>query len=991
MFAVGDFTHTWRLLLVLISITITTQAFSAPAELQLDNELLLDLRLDGEKLGLDVLGYQRGEDFLLSLDELASGLGFPIVVDGAQGSANGWYISEDREFSLNLVNAEVISGDKQWPLADGEAVVFQGGLYVETTALQKWFPLRLVANVRQLYLDIETIEILPIQQRLNRRERVFDRTSGIKEPQHPLQDNPYQLVGPHITKLRTGYSTVRQSPDSDADYGGNFALLSRGDLGWMTSTFALAGQSDDSVTAARLKLERTAFDGPLGLNHIEIGDVDAGGFLGFLLRGGGLREQGGRFDNESVSLEGSQLPDWDVELYQNGQLIMIQTTGQDGRYLFEDVPLLFGENRFELKFFGPFGEIESREEFYFLGAGMLQPGGISYEMAAVRGGRTVFDLNKSVGEAEQDSGIYSGNFTLGLSRNLTAGAGVLSQEKNGKKFESSNVNLGLSVSRVYGSISYLDISGAQNSVGTSLRTRLGDTNLSFGYTRFFDEPGLASSLQRWRTSVGITSSVLGLPIKFEANTQEQLASTVFNAALGTTKSLAGVGQFSSSLWHASLEERIDNITSRTAQTGGQSSFHTVILPWSFRLSASYNFEPETELQEFSADSSLRIDRNLRLDLSVRQNPTRDTTYYGGGINWQLEQVAINARINYDSNERWGGLITLSTALVHKPGTLLPRLDNRASVDSGSVEVHVYQDANGTAQEPHEGVDVTGVQTWRNATTDERGVAYLSRMPAHQQIDIELDESTLVDYELRSKHPGVSIVSRPGSYSVVEFPLVRTAELEGHVNVANTDDKNPVGRALVLLKSSDGKIVAQTRTAFDGFYLFEGIEPGTYRLSLEEPLEKRSLNKPDSVTVLSDSGVIRELDFTLRAAQEETITPETLAREKLFSREPVAFSSLPTPKILAKALPEEKNQAKPQESEGTWFVQLGAYGSRKLAQDFWESVNQSIQLLRGKTPQYAPFQTMIRLLVGPGRSRDAANQLCQQLKVERLDCLVRDME
>ncbi|MFT6875395.1 MAG: hypothetical protein ACI9XK_003132 [Granulosicoccus sp.] len=912
MFANGNFTHRWQLLLVLLSFTFVTQALSAPAELKLENELLLELRLDGEKLGLDVLGYQRGEDFLLSLDELTNGLGFPIAVDGAQGSANGWYISTDRGFSLDVARATVISADKQWPLADGEAVIFQGDVYVETKALQNWFPLRLTAVVRELFLDVETTEPLPIQQRFNRRGRdIIVGSSDYQEPQHPLQDTPYQLIGPHITKVRMGYSTVRQTPDSDAEYEANYATLSRGDLGWMTSTLSLAGQSGESFTGARLKLERTAFDGPLGINHVEVGDVDAGGVRGFLLRGSaGGTVQEGHFDNESVSLEGSQLPDWDVELYQNDQLIMIQTTGQEGRYLFEDIPLLFGENRFELRFFGPYGEIESREEFHFLGVGMLEPGRISYEVAAVQSGRTVFGVNDTDGEGDRDSGIYTGDFNLGLSRNLTVGAGVRSLEINGGRFATSNVGIGLSTSRLYGSVRYFDTPDAQNSISTSLRTQVGDTNLNVGYTQFLDDPVMARSPQKWRTNADISSSVLAVPIKLEVNNQEQEDNTLFDAVLGATKSFSGLGRFSSSLWYGSDEERLNGSTTRTSQTGGQSSFYTAIRPWTFRLSASYGFEPESELLDFSADSSLRIDRDLTLDLSVRQNPTTDTTYYGGGINWQLDQVAINASVNYDSDERWVGLITLSTALVHQPGTLRPRLDSFASVNAGSVGVRVFEDANGTEGEPHSGVGVNGVQAWRKATTDESGVAYLSRMPAHRQVDIEVDESTLADGGLRSKNPGVSIISRPGSYALVEFPLVRTAELEGHVVVvADGGGNNPVSRALVSLKTPDGDVVAQRRTAFDGFYLFDGIEPGIYQVSLEEPLGKRLLNGPGSVTVVSSNGVIRGLDFALRAAPTNTLVLERLVQEGALQQQSIDAPSSPVLGIRTSVVPEVKSQVK----------------------------------------------------------------------------------
>ncbi len=99
----------------------------------------------------------------------------------------------------------------------------------------------------------------------------------------------------------------------------------------------------------------------------------------------------------------------------------------------------------------------------------------------------------------------------------------------------------------------------------------------------------------------------------------------------------------------------------------------------------------------------------------------------------------------------------------------------------------------------------------------------------------------------------------------------------------------------------------------------------------------------------------------------------------------------SPPILASAVPEVKSEAEQQVDEGQWFVQLGAYGSRELAQAFWDRINQSMQVFQGKTPRFDQFQDMTRLLVGPGRSRDAANVLCQQLEADRLDCLVRSME
>ena len=1023
MFANEGFNHLWPPLLVvlLFQLTFQTQGIAQSADLTRENELLLELRLDNQSLGQDILGYQRGEDFLLSLDELTDALGFSITVDPTMGTAVGWFISKEREFSLDVTRANVISAGNSWPIEAGDVVLFEGGLYVDANVIEKWFPLRLSTVIRDLYLDIESTEMLPIQQRMNRRSRVITGVAATnQEPQYPLQETPYRFVGPHITNLRLGYSTTRQGADTDPQFSSNYASLSRGDLGWMTSTLSLAGRSNDALTAARLKLERSAFNGPLGLSHIEVGDVNAGGFRGVLLRGGGGGStNGNRPNNEIVTLEGSQLPDWDIELYQNKQLIAAQTTGQDGRYFFEDIPLQFGENRFEIQFFGPNGEFESREEFYYLGPDMLAPGRFSYQLSAVENGHTVFDVNQVSDSIDRGSGIYASSLNFGLTPKLTAVGNISSRQSNGERIESGALGVGFSNSLLYGSLQYATTSRGQSSVSTSLRTRLRNTNISLEFRRFFEEDAVRSEQLRdvnsqleWQSSVDVTSSIFNVPIKFEADIQEQENSTSSNMTLGTTVSLRGTGYLSSSIWYSNSQQRFEGSSTNFSAAGGQISFNTTIRPWTFRVSAIYSIRPDFELRQLSTSGNLRIDSKLNAILGVRQSSTSETITYDGGINWLLKPVTVSTRVSYDSNERWTGLISLGTTLVKQPRTLIPRLDRSASVNSGRVEVRVYEDEDDGKRQPYARAGVNTIQTWRKATTDEDGKAYLSSMPSYRQVDIELDESTLEDNELRSTNPGVSVISRPGSYAVVDFPLVRTAELEGYISVTVDDDKLPVSRALVSLKSADGEVVTQTRTAFDGFYLFEGVEPGDYQISLEDTLDKRAEKRPEKLTVTSSSGIIAGLDYSLRPAKSENAVPTMFAQEQERELQQESSSSSNTLSVptLTAALPVSKDDApapspaKPQAAEpdiaqqnapqadnGTWFVQIGAYDSRDKAQATWDRLSRDMQTLQRKTARYMPFQSMTRLLVGPGRTRDAASSLCEQLKTDNLDCLIRQIE
>ena len=974
-------------LVFVLSAIIVTPVFASDTGLHIENELLLEVRVDDHTLGLDILGYQRGDTFLLSLEELVAALEFPISIDSAQGTASGWYISPERRFSLDIKRGEVSSGGKKLSLGGDEAVLFEGGVYVETAALERWFPLRLAAVVQQLYLDIEPTELLPIQARWQRRQSRNVRSSAYREPQHPLQETPYQFLGPHITRLRLGYSTIRDTPDSDADYKTNYALLSRGDLAWMTSKVSLAGTSDDSLTGASLNLERTAFDGPLRLNHIEVGDLSSSGFRGVLLRGGDFGSSPSRrLRDQTVFLDGNQLPDWDVELYQNGQLIATQTVGQDGRYLFDNIALLFGENHFELKFYGPFGELESRDEYYFLGADTLAPGQISYDVAAMQQGRTVFSVNDATADEDTGSGRYTANFNLGVSRGLTIGAGIDSQQFDGSRVNSGNIGFGLSTSHFHGNLRYDYKPNAQDAIASSLRTRLGDSSLNLTYTHFIDDSDQTDASNKWDASLAVTSSLFSLPVNLDIDTQEQKEKTAFNAAIGTTVPLKGAGRFSTSLWYSSDEDRSGNTTTRTSQTSGQSNFHNTIRPWTFRVGSNYRLQPDYETIEYSAQGALRLDRDTSLNLEIKQNEDEDITYYQGGVNLQLDSVLISARVSYQSDERWTGLITLSTNLVHRPGKALPILDSRAYTGSGTVEVQVHSEPGG---EPHEGVTTRAVQAWQTATTDEHGAAYLSRLPSHQQTDIEIDETTIANGQLRSTSPGVSVIPRPGSYTIVKFPVISTAELEGHIVMTDGEDKQAVSRALVQLKKPDGELVAQRRTAFDGFFLFDGIEPGNYQLTLGDALSKRIQKKPAIVKVSGNSGVIRGLNFTLGPAPERTIIKSApLVEEPPLQASAKTVSVVPLTAPPTKSEPDKQPQH--QITSGTWFVQLAALSSREKAENLWLQIKRKSPMLENKHPKYQKYKNMIRLLIGPGQSKQAANTLCQQLKQLGQSCFVRDI-
>ena len=74
-----------------------------------ENDLLLvQVSLNDILLAEDMAAYLNGDSILIPLRDFMRLLDFPIEVDPAGGTADGWFLKENRLFSLNLEKAEVI-------------------------------------------------------------------------------------------------------------------------------------------------------------------------------------------------------------------------------------------------------------------------------------------------------------------------------------------------------------------------------------------------------------------------------------------------------------------------------------------------------------------------------------------------------------------------------------------------------------------------------------------------------------------------------------------------------------------------------------------------------------------------------------------------------------------------------------------------------------------------------------------------------------------
>ena len=117
---------------------------AASAALFTDDDLLLfEVSSGGIELTDALSAYSSRAGLFLPLGELSRLLDLSIVVDPPQRRAEGWFLTPDRHFLLDLKSGRANVDGKSSDVGPTEAVLFDDEIYVRSDLLQRLLPLML--------------------------------------------------------------------------------------------------------------------------------------------------------------------------------------------------------------------------------------------------------------------------------------------------------------------------------------------------------------------------------------------------------------------------------------------------------------------------------------------------------------------------------------------------------------------------------------------------------------------------------------------------------------------------------------------------------------------------------------------------------------------------------------------------------------------------------------------------------------------------------
>ena len=195
-------------------------------------------------------------------------------------------------------------------------------------------------------------------------------------------------------------------------------------------------------------------------------------------------------------------------------------------------------------------------------------------------------------------------------------------------------------------------------------------------------------------------------------------------------------------------------------------------------------------------------------------------------------------------------------------------------NNGALSALVFLDKNfdgiyDLGDQPLEGVRIQHSGRTSKAT-DKKGIAYIPNLSSYRPTAITIDIGSLEDPFWIPVNKGVTIVPRPGKSISLEFPVIITGEVDGIVYLQRDTAVKVVSNVMLELVDSEGEIVLQTKSAFDGFYLFMMVPPGQYivrispeqvkRLNLEPPADRQ-------VVIEGDGTIVSGVDFIIERKRE----------------------------------------------------------------------------------------------------------------------------
>jgi hypothetical protein len=808
-----------------------------------DDQFLLDVNIRQLRLGEGVRAYNTPEGTCVVLGDFLTTLDVPMRIDFTGKKASGWAFKESNRISIDYGGMTAIYGSKTEPIGPGTIRETPEGWCVQASALARWFAIGVRPVTAGSTLLLQSDAKLPVELAMERQMRAqrikpasFDLSSL------PQVRIPYRMwrtpaldfvVSAGVTyRARDGVRVDRQS-----------SVYAAGEIARLSYDAQLTTTQKGMPATLRLRAFRSDPDGqllgPAKATHFGVGDVQG---FDSRLTGSSASGRGAVITNRPLTtqaafdrsrFEGDLPTGWEAEIYRNEELLGFAKATSDQRYVFDNVQLLYGDNRIRIMLYGPQGQVRTREELINVGQDNVPPGKTWYWAGFNQPGRDIFTLHKPPDGTDLPKGQASLSLEHGIDdrTSVAALARMMLIDDQRVTFLEGTIRRSVGLAMVEAGVARDSTGGFASRA--QILGKIGPVNVNAEAllaNEFHLHGTRLESLRDYRLA-------LDAPLKIGRTLLPAHADVHWSDRRDGTKQLDAAARLSANLERFNL--------------GGGLHYRKQFLGSDARSPAELNLEFIGSGRV--GDVRLRGTTSFDVSPAGRFRTAELSAYWSAS-----EKVDWEADLVYDASAHQGRakishirrLNSLALALTGEAATngsvafginlnfsLDPRggfnFSRRPLASAGSVHAIVYRDLNDNGirdpSEPLEkGALVTTGTKLAETATNMKGAVTVGGLTAFTPVAVGVDESSLADPMLVPKKALQVVVPRPGVPAQVEIGLVGGGDIEGAM--VKSGGVGFEGLDLELVDVA-GKVVATARTDYDGFFLFERIAYGRYSIRL----------------------------------------------------------------------------------------------------------------------------------------------------------------
>lgn len=771
---------------------------------------------------------------------------------------------------------------KTRPATADDAFVLDGRIFVAEALLVGTFGLTFTYDDRRQRVGITSARPLPIDLRQARGKRWsrFDTNETAASSLMPMAYD-YGLLDVPQTDFRLVTNTSQHGAMSS-----NYDLLAVGEVAGLTQRLFLSGRQGNALAVTRWNAGRRDPQGNLlGVDRLQefaLGDVS--GFGSALLgsaRGRGIRLQTAPLlaatNFDSTEVRGDAPPGWDAELYVGPNLVDFKRIDASGQYVFPSVALRYGTNDIRVVLYGPNGQTRQVNYQQSVNSGTLLPGDFNVYAHLLQ---SDVDMLAAMNSRFQGGGEAAAAVRLdyGLSRWLTASAELIRAP-----YDSGNVSLGgLPVKRVAdyagfelrpnlnglrlvsglkvqagGFADPYALRNASTDPAPSKQSGVHDRNAFYanfavplywltlsGKTEHYgdgfssDKNGVGSKATRQLTELSTY-----VPLGFaEANAGQVLLGLQNRSLRDGTELMRYQLAYQHAISAVYLGHSLDY--TRTRYSGadwlpaaglyrGLASFRYDA--FDARSELFYQLGQQNQFQSIGLFGRWRKSDALAITASLIHGASGNSWSLGWSQVLDYSRFMLSFSSGYSPVGGYNIGTTLNFSLGPRPSSNSGwTASSRQQAESGRADVFVFEDKNfngiyepGT-DSPIANAAVMVDRRIIDQRTDESGRVMINSLAALSTIDVELYPQELPDPFMVPMVPGYQLRPRAGKLMELMLPVTEGGELAGKLKLL---DGRPLGRVRLQLIHPQGHIQQETATLGDGYFMFNKIYPGQWRVRL----------------------------------------------------------------------------------------------------------------------------------------------------------------